>query len=260
MVVSPIAGASVSADGFIVLLEYKVAGRYFEEDMYIPVVVSCADTDVVKSPEALTLLQLMQGIDMATPLLPPDALQKAYVDMESVALTEVHVYPPEDINSGRPRKDGAKRGHDADLFAGRELQISDEQWERRESKLQQRAPDLVKALKTVNVAVDLERAIELLRTYASEEGDLDRTGFSDALAAARVPANLKPPGSLPTFTLVAVTEDSVGKEVNVSVFVGLGLHLRHKAPIVIKGGRRSPGDEKVSHAHPIAHCLGVEKR
>jgi hypothetical protein len=52
----------------------------------------------------------------------------------------------------------------------------------------------------------------------------------------------------------------VGKEVNVSVFVGLGLHLRHKAPIVIKGGRRSPGDEKVSHAHPIAHCLGVEKR
>lgn len=247
MLVSPIAGASVSVDGFVVLLEYKVLGTYFEEDKYIPVVVSCADTEVVKSPEALTILQLMQGIDMATPLLPPDALQKAYGDMIQAALSEVHVYPPEDLLIGRtrPGKDAAKRGGDADLFAGKTLEMSDDQWQRRESKLQERAPDLVKALKTVNVIVDLNRAVDLLRTYSSVEGDLDRNGFSDALAAARVPINLKPPGSMPTFTLVAVTEDSVGKEVNVSAFVGLSLHLRHKAPIVVKGGRRAPGVQQV---------------
>jgi len=240
MVVSPIAGASVSSDGFVVFLSYTASGRYFEEDMYIQAVVSCVDTDVVKSPEALTLLQLMQGIDMATPLLPPDALQRAYVDVGSVLLSEVHCYPPADVrNCG-----DAMRGSDADLFAGKKLEISPEQTERREAKMQQRAPDLVKALKTVNVVVDLKRAMGLLRVYSSEEGDLDRNGFADSLAAARVPTNLKLPESLPTFTLVAVTDDSVGKEVNVSAFVGLSLHLRHKAPIVVKGGRRAPGDEK----------------
>ena len=214
--------------------------------MYIPVVVSCQDTDVVRSPEALTLLQLIQGIDMGTPLLPPDALQKAYGEAGSVALTEVRVYPPENAGGwGR----GAARGGDADLTSGRALDISsDEQMAQREEAIRDRAPDLVKALQTLNVEIDVDRAVDLLRTYASEDGSLDRAGFSDALAAARVPVNLKPPDQSPTFSLVAVTGESVGKEANVSAFVGLSLHLRHRVPIVVKGGRRAPGDTKVRTA------------
>lgn len=256
MVESPIAGAAVSDEGFVVFLSYMATGRYFEEEMYIPVVVNCEDTDVVQSPEALTLLQLLQGIDMATPLLPPDALQKAYKEMygdiHSVALTEVHVYPPAEPLIGLPRSAGAggPGGAESDSSADKAQSLSAEQRELREAKILQRAPDLVKALKHLNVGVDEDRAIGLLRTYASAEGDLDRGAFSEALAAARVPANLRPPGSLATFTLVAVTDDSVGKELNVSAFVALSLHLRHKAPVVIKGGRRAPGVGEVMPLHP----------
>ena len=131
---------------------------------------------------------------------------------------------------------------------------------RREAKIQQRAPDLVKALKHLNVIVDQDRAIDLLRTYSSVDGDLDRSAFSEALAAARVPANLKPPGSQASFTLVAVTDDSVGKELNVSAFVALSLHLRHKVPVVIKGGRRAAGEPEVfvlpRPLRPPSSCLG----
>jgi hypothetical protein len=256
MVESPIAGATVSDDGFVVFLSYMASGRYFEEEMYIPVVVNCEDTDVVQSPEALTLLQLLQGIDMATPLLPPDALPKAYEelygDVGSVALTEVHIYPPTEPLIGRPRAAGAggPGGAESDSSTDKALSLSAEQRALREAKILQRAPDLVKALKHLNVRVDEDRAIGLLRTYASAEGDLDRGAFSEALAAARVPVNLKPPGSLATFTLVAVTDDSVGKELNVSAFVALSLHLRHKAPVVIKGGRRAPGVGEVMPLHP----------
>ncbi len=241
----------------------QLESRYFEEDRYIPVVISSQDTDVVRSPEALTLLQLMQGIDMGTPLLPPDALQRAYdepgsalrprdpktgqraYEPESVALTEVRIYPP------RP---GANFGRDSELAPGRALDISSEQMALRDSVIRARAPDLVKALRTLNVIIDSDRAVDLLRAYSSEKGDLDRAAFSDTLAAARVPVSRSPKSpwarSPPTFSLVAVTSESVGQEADVSAFVGLSLHLRHRVPIVVKGGRRAPGDTKVSLQRP----------
>lgn len=46
MVISPIAGASVSSDGFIVFLSCTASGRYFEQDLYIPALVSPLDTEV----------------------------------------------------------------------------------------------------------------------------------------------------------------------------------------------------------------------
>ena len=238
MVESPIAGASVSPDGFVVMLSYLASGRFFEQDKMIPVVISPEDTEVVKSPEALTFLQLLQGIDMATPILPPDALEKEYGE-EGIELAEVHVYPPaaEHLHSARASS--------ADHFPSSVLELSEDQKVRREARIQQRAPDLVKALGTLNVEVNEERAIELLRAHASVEGDLDRSAFSTVAAAARVSKNSRPQVRLPTFTLVGVTQDSVGKEVNVSAFVGLGLHLRHKVPLIIKGRRAAPTDEKV---------------
>ena len=238
MVESPIAGASVSPDGFVVMLSYVASGRFFEQDKMIPVVISPEDTEVVKSPEALTFLQLLQGIDMATPILPPDALEKEYGE-EGIELAEVHVYPPaaDHLHSARASS--------ADHFPSSVLELSEDQKVRREARIQQRAPDLVKALGTLNVEVSEERAIELLRAHASVEGDLDRSAFSTVAAAARVNKNSRPQVRLPTFTLVGVTQNSVGKEVNVSAFVGLGLHLRHKVPLIIKGRRAAPTDENV---------------
>ena len=62
-------GLSVSEHGFVALLH--------NEDLVLPIPIN-EDMDIerVVSPEALTLLQLMQGIDMATPILPPERLSE----------------------------------------------------------------------------------------------------------------------------------------------------------------------------------------
>jgi len=234
---SPIAGASVSDDGFVVFLSSSGVGVDLKEEMYIPVTVSPADTDVVKSPEALTILQLLQGIDMATSsLLPLDALQREYGDIESVLLTEVHLYPP-------AFPDGTHDDRESEpVHTSNDLQISEEQNVQRESAMRKRAPDLVRALKSVNVVLSESRAVDLLRIHSSVDGDLDSKSFSKVVAAARIPANQKPLNTLPSFALSAVTGESVGREVNVSSFVGLGLHLRHQAPVIAKSCRQHCGE------------------
>eukprot|EP00293_Proteomonas_sulcata_P000936 CAMPEP_0184327326 /NCGR_PEP_ID=MMETSP1049-20130417/143038_1 /TAXON_ID=77928 /ORGANISM="Proteomonas sulcata, Strain CCMP704" /LENGTH=403 /DNA_ID=CAMNT_0026649581 /DNA_START=28 /DNA_END=1238 /DNA_ORIENTATION=- len=249
---SPIAGASVSDDGFVVFLSSSgVGGGPQGGDLLQGIDMATSSLlpldalqreygdieDVVKSPEALTILQLLQGIDMATSsLLPLDALQREYGDIESVLLTEVHLYPP-------AFPDGTHDDRESEpVHTSNDLQISEEQNVQRESAMRKRAPDLVRALKSVNVVLSESRAVDLLRIHSSVDGDLDSKSFSKVVAAARIPANQKPLNTLPSFALSAVTGESVGREVNVSSFVGLGLHLRHQAPVIAKSCRQHCGE------------------
>lgn len=63
-------GLSVSSGGFVALLCDTPRARL------LPIVVNDIDTTTASSPEALTLLQLMQNIDLGGPLLPPELLQQ----------------------------------------------------------------------------------------------------------------------------------------------------------------------------------------
>lgn len=61
-------GMSISGDGFVVVLQ--------SDGQFLPILMNTMDLAEVKSPEALTLLQLLQGIDMAGSVLPPELLHK----------------------------------------------------------------------------------------------------------------------------------------------------------------------------------------
>ena len=61
-------GLSVSWSGFIALLADRQQSRM------LPLVVTKEDTETASSPEALTLLQMLQGIDLGGAILPPELL------------------------------------------------------------------------------------------------------------------------------------------------------------------------------------------
>ena len=63
-------GFSISASGFVALLVDRPRSRV------LPLAVSVGDVERVQTPEALTLLQLLQGIDLGgAGLMPPEFLQ-----------------------------------------------------------------------------------------------------------------------------------------------------------------------------------------
>ena len=63
-------GLSVSPSGFVALL------ADYERERWLPLGINEEDTETASSPEALTLLQLLQGIDLAGAVLPPELLQR----------------------------------------------------------------------------------------------------------------------------------------------------------------------------------------
>lgn len=80
-------GLSVSPTGFVALL------RSTAPDRVLPLPItrsSTVDVSTAETPEALTLLQLWQGIDLAGPLLPPEALDRL-AECEASQLLQVRV-------------------------------------------------------------------------------------------------------------------------------------------------------------------------
>ena len=74
---SPLGGVSVSARGFVAML---TSSKDESPQRALPVVIHRSDVEGVTSPWALTILQLMEGIDVATAqVLPPNALGVARV-------------------------------------------------------------------------------------------------------------------------------------------------------------------------------------
>ena len=63
-------GFSVSSKGFVALLADTPRSRL------LPLKVNAEDTTSAQTPEALTLLQLLQGIDLGGAVLPPELLQQ----------------------------------------------------------------------------------------------------------------------------------------------------------------------------------------
>lgn len=73
-------GVSVSSAGFVAIL---TDGK----NCVLPIAINDVDKEEVKSPEALAMLQLMQGIDMAGPALPPERLYEGLMMGGSIPST-----------------------------------------------------------------------------------------------------------------------------------------------------------------------------
>lgn len=236
----PIHGVTVSPEGFRVLLTSP--GR----DRAAPLVVSSADTDRVQSPKVLTLMQLMSGIDMATPVFPVDVLDEAFGakaegrghewPSDGWALAEVRVAP-----SGGDSGGGG--GDDSDTTNFRDL-LSQDAGEPSKRVLADKAPKLLAALRPLLPgALDVEQVIDLLRSHGDADGNLSREGFSAILAALKNgggAASQTKTERLATWTLVAA--GTTGITADVDGFTAMACVARYKAPLVVQGALFSAGN------------------
>lgn len=162
------------------------------------------------SAEAHTLLQLLQGIDTGTSVLPPNALRLCFspadepptaLGSEDVALDSVRV--------SKAPKDAALDDDDQSSSPRCDPTVAAE-----------KAPALAAALEKLGIFATAEESAKLLVDYADSDGTFDRYAFSLALEAAR--RAMKPPQTVST-TLVATD----GREVLASPFTSLALALRY---------------------------------
>jgi len=201
---APLGGVSVSPRGFVAVLVSSDATRA------LPVVVHRADVDAVTSPAALTLLQLIQGIDVAAAsTLPADALERAFgADVE---LAKVRVIPA----TKPPPPPPAPR---------------DEAFE---AALGAASEKLRTVLATsLGVSVSLDVVEDSLRRHGGDGATLDKDAFQLVLAEAREAA--APVARDESCAFVAVS--TTGETADLSPFLGLALALRHKVMLDLGEG------------------------
>jgi len=199
----PLAGVSVSPRGFVAVLASPP--KEGEAQRALPVVIHRADVDRIRSPYALTFLQLLQGIDVATAaVLPPDALQQ-HVGKDDAALTKVRVVAATNLKTPIEKRSAAF-----------------------EAALPPIAEKLTATLMTsLNVALPPGAAAELLRAHAAEDAFLDRAAFALVVASAREAAGPVARDDDVAFQLVLAD----GDRVPAPPFLALALALRHRCEL-----------------------------
>lgn len=202
---APFAGVAVSPAGFVALL----ASSQPPKQRLFPVVISTLDKARVVSAEAHTILQLMQGIDTGTAVLPPNALQRLFSpdDASAVELRRVMVNPLASTPSSEAVREDS--GGPCPLAIALE-----------------RAPALSKAFARLGVALTDEESVQLLRRFADSRGELTRYNFSLALEAARR-------AELPPKTVATTLLATDGRKVDVPAFAALALALRYQVELVV---------------------------
>ena len=214
---SPLGAVSVSDKmGFVVLLatEKKRDDKTKVQRM-CPVSLSKRDTERLVSAEGHTIMQLLQEIDAATALLPPDALEKEFreegdkkLSLDSVIVRKRRTLSTNTIIRDARRKEESMRTK-CDLASAAA-----------------RAPALIKALNSLGLPVSESEAIRLLRLY-STQGELTRQEFG------RVVSDLRDEETV-TDKIIETSLVSNGREVEAtSAFFAFALALRHRAPLTV---------------------------
>jgi len=210
---APFGGVSVSPEGFVAIL---ASPKDDSPQRALPVLVHRADVDGVVSPFALGLLQLIQGIDVATAaVLPPDALETCF-DGASDGATPRTLRRVRVVAATAPRPEPVPERSAA--F---------------EDVVAEKAEKLRGALSSgLGVAAPAGVAEDLLRVHAADDGSLSREGFAAVVAACREAAG---PVSRDPYTAFQLVSDD-GATTDVSPFLGFALALRHKAPLDLGAG------------------------
>ncbi|CAJ1937844.1 unnamed protein product [Cylindrotheca closterium] len=219
------------------------------------------------SPRALTLVQLAGGMDLGTPILPPDALWQIIVregiDAEDddedddigddnappplVTLLGIDVVPNEDYDSEQSDKS-------ASLLLPTKATGWDESWmqddDRKEKILQQSVQVLgaVKGLPGLQ-AVTLEQVSDAMIYCSNEEGALDRQGFSHLLDYMRRVVGVSSSAATDGMNSSWKTDSKVKFVLNVNLvqqdsiktisvttldaFSAIGLSMRHKIQLQV---------------------------
>ena len=238
-----IAGFSVDPElGFVSILATNDDNPH-----WIPAVISPVDKDRPKSAEALTCVQLAGGLDLGTPILPPNTLTKLVADHKSeeedmganssndapsastrLSLTKVTALPNPDANN------------DKKISIEEEMKEVVATTPERDQAILDAIPKLEKAVKTLpglekSTTEDVTKAV---KQFADSKGMVDMTAFSsilDALREANTPSTLL---ASPLFRLEVSIIDGDGiSQATIDTsnpMVALGLAMRYKVTIDVE--------------------------
>ena len=188
-----------------------------------------ADVDGVVSPFALGLLQLIQGIDVATAaVLPPDALETCFDGASDGATTPRTLRRVRVVAATAPRPEPVPERSAA--F---------------EDVVAEKAEKLRGALSSsLGVAAQAGVAEDLLRVHAADDGSLSREGFAAVVAACREAAG---PVSRDPYTAFQLVGDD-GATTDVSPFLGFALAARGAELAPSRRRRGSSTDRRAAAA------------
>lgn len=201
-------------------------------------VVSSKDKRQVRSAEALCLVQLAGGLDLGTPILPPDILARLVAEetgrsarelRPKIGLRRVEVVAVLNKGEGQTEQNGPKEAPQVPRSTPE-----------RDAILESQAPKLLGAVNKLPGLMgecDVEQVVDALRIHADGDGKLDRDGFSALLETLRRDVNAAEPDKV-RFVLVVSVDDDDGSETEMripapSTVVGVGLALRYKVDLVV---------------------------
>ena len=228
-----ISGFSVDPElGFCAILADR------DRERWIPVVVSSIDKDRVKSPEALTCVQLAGGLDLGTAILPPDALAQLVTDeifedgeeerdiqdlRARISLSQITALP--NANQGASKQQENVKP---------EVSSTPE----RDEAIQETLPKVLQAVQSLPdfalKQVTKDQVENAMQRFANAQGMVDRNAFSEILKFLRTPPSAKPSVKFELGVNV-VSGDSI-TEVPVettNVMTALGLAMRYKIVVEI---------------------------
>ena len=198
-------------------------------------VVSPKDKKDVRSSEALCLVQLAGGLDLGTPILPPDILAKLVVE------------ETEESTSARELRSQVKLVR-VDVIANTDNQQPPKKQDRsppvappqstpeRDASIESQAPKVLVAvnkLPGLNGEATLEQVKEGLRIHADNSGQLNRDGFMALLETLRNNINAMEPSKVKFVLVVTLNEDTELQIPAPSAVVAVGLPLRYKVDLVV---------------------------
>jgi hypothetical protein len=193
-------------------------------------VVSNKDKQQVRSAEALCLVQLAGGLDLGTPILPPDVLAKLVAEQID---GNVHELRPQvkllQVDVVANEKDATERER-IGLPRNSGIQSTPE----RDANIQSQSPKVFNAVRKLPGLMDcsVEDVVGALKVHADDSGQLDQQAFNAFLDTLRSIVNETEP-SIVKFLLVVEVN---GNEMIIpapSTVVAIGLALRYKVDVVV---------------------------
>lgn len=217
-----ISGFSVDPQrGFVVVL---VGG-----DRATYAVISPKDKQEVQSAEALTMVQLAGGLDLGTPILPPDVLARLVAEETGgdtrdlrghVKLLRVEVAANEDDSS--QKRESAQAS-------------TKESTPERDHAIMEQGAKVAEAVRKLPGLEEctFNQVTDGMKLHANAEGSLDRQGFTELLHTLRTQINSMEPSKVKFNLVVSLNGDEELVVTAPSAVVGVGLSLRYNADVVV---------------------------
>lgn len=230
---SGIAGFSIDPDvGFVAILANN-------DKRWTPVLISTVDKDRVKSPEALTCVQLAGGLDLGTAVFPPDQLAKLVAEGDNdkvqhlrrrVSLSKVLAVPSIEFSEGDDDNNGL-----TDVTNNSTQLSSTPERDQMIKYGQNKVFKAIQSLPGLN-DVTLDQVFAAMQMHANDEGNVDREAFSNILEYLRNPPSLSSSSlsKVKFELLVNILNDDGVKQKTVftdDAMVALGLSMRYKVKV-----------------------------